>query len=81
MTSWAVQKGNQMIESLIARFQSGEIDEQEIEQGFDDLGVESSDIPALKGSEPKRREWTNLGKRLISEHVFNATNLGRRFDD
>ena len=81
MTRWAVQKGNQMIESLIARFQSGTIDEHEVQQGFDDLGVESSDISSLKDPEIKRQEWSNLGKRLISEHVFNTTNSWRRSHD
>jgi|1_EtaG_2_1085319.scaffolds.fasta_scaffold101510_2 hypothetical protein len=77
MALWNTTKKNMLIESLISRFQSGEIDEQQIEQGFDDLGVQSSDIPALrdKPKYPKtiRKEWTPLGRRLIGEHVYNTT--------
>ena len=40
MALWNTTKKNMLIESLISRFQSGEIDEQQIEQGFDDLGVQ-----------------------------------------
>ena len=79
-----------LIESLISRFQSGEIDEQQIEQGFDDLGVQSSDIPALRDKPngvvsllyPKtiRKEWTPLGRRLIGEHIYNTTYRTRTND-
>jgi len=68
---------NTRIENLISRFQSGEIDEHQIEQGFDDLGVESSNILALREKPESlktvKKEWTPLGKRLIGEHVFNTT--------
>jgi hypothetical protein len=67
---------NRKIDQIINNLREGEIEEHHAEQELDDLGVNPEAAATIIKDARREREtkWSNLGSRLIREHVFNATN-------
>ena len=66
---------NRRIDSIITSLQKGNMEDYHAEQELEDLGVNPEAIAKILDDAQKEREskWTELGSRLVREHVLNAT--------
>jgi len=66
---------NRKIDNIITSLQKGNMEDHHAEQELDDLGVNPEAVAKILEDAKKEREskWTELGSRLVKEHVLNAT--------
>ena len=66
---------NRKIDHIITSLGEGEMEDHHAEQELDDLGMNPEAAAKIIEDARKEREskWSDLGRRLVREHVLNAT--------